>query len=449
MKSLGASNVYPTVNHRPSLVTTGLVLALHIPLALLMTAVPLVATAHALTTLVVGLWLAVSSREPWKIAGAAAYIVGAEVLWRMNNAAVFWEFGKYATIAVLGLALLRMRKWKFAGLPILFFCLLALSIPLTLLSLSPSQARQEISFNLSGPLSLAVSALFFAQIKLDWESRQKIVWSITAPILGIAALCVYSIVNAKEIVFTTNSNFTTSGGFGPNQVSAVLGLGALLLILVAIETRRIGTRWVSLLVALGLIVLSGLTFSRGGLYNLAAAVLVAAVFFIRYPRLRAAFLSIALLAAIIGGYYVFPKLNEYTSGMLGVRFSDTDPTNRLAIMQSELKIWQQNPILGVGPGRAKYLSAGDFGMNIAAHTEYTRILAEHGIPGILSIILLIILAGRAVLKAPPGMTQAWAAALVTWPLVEMTHAAMRIAAIGFIFGLALAGWYANGQSTKT
>lgn len=448
MKSLEVSNVYPIVKRRSSLITIGLFFALHIPLALLMNVAPLVATAHALVTLAVGLWLAVSSREAWKITGAAAYIVGAEVLWRMNNAGVFWEFGKYATIAVLGLALLRMKKWKSAGLPVLFFCLLALSIPLTLLSLSPSQARQEISFNLSGPLCLAVSALFFAQIKLDWEARQKIVWSITAPILGIAALCVYGIASAQDIVFTNNSNFTTSGGYGPNQVSAMLGLGALLLILVAVQARRGTTRWISLLVTMGLIVLSGLTFSRGGLYNLAAAVLMAAIFFLRYPRLRAAFLPIALIATFIGGYYVFPKLNEFTSGMLGTRFSDTDTTNRLEIMQSELEIWKQNPVLGVGPGIAKYISADEFGVKIAAHTEYTRILAEHGIPGILAILLLISLTGRAVLKAPPGMAQAWAAALATWSLVEMTHAAMRIAAIGFVFGLALAGWYTNGQKAK-
>lgn len=448
MRILANTDIYPVARRRSLQLPLGLFIALHIPLALLMNAAPLVATVHALAALAVGLWLAVSSRDAWKITGAAAYIVGAEVLWRMTGAGVFWEFGKYAVVAVLGMALLRMRKWKSAGLPLLFFGLLAVSIPFTLYSLSLSQARQEISFNLSGPLCLAVSALFFTQIKLDWDARQKIAGCITAPILGIAALCVYGIATATEIIFTTESNFTTSGGYGPNQVSAVLGLGALPLILVALQTRRNSIRWAALLAAMSLAVLSGLTFSRGGLYNLAAAVLVAAVFLIRYPRLRATFLPIALLTAFIGGFYLFPRLNEYTGGMFGARFADTDPTNRLDIMQSELEIWKQSPILGVGPGIAKYISADEFGMKIAAHTEYTRILAEHGIPGILSILLLIAFAIRAVIKAPAGMAQAWTAALLAWPLVEMTHAAMRIAAIGFVFGLALAGWYTDEQKAE-
>ena len=73
--------------------------AAHFPLALLEGRQPLVATIHALLSLAVGLAWALSGRRVWRVAYAAAYIAGAEVLWRMVGAHIFWEFGKY-TVAL-------------------------------------------------------------------------------------------------------------------------------------------------------------------------------------------------------------------------------------------------------------------------------------------------------------------------------------------------------------
>src|SRR6186997_2370656 len=67
----------------------------HIPLALLIYRSTMIATVHALTTFAVGLWWSMSgSRNVPRVVYTAAYIVGAEVLWRMTGATVFWEFGK-------------------------------------------------------------------------------------------------------------------------------------------------------------------------------------------------------------------------------------------------------------------------------------------------------------------------------------------------------------------
>ena len=90
-------------------VTQGTVLVLffiliHIPLAFLMRQLPEVATLHALLVLLLGLLWAANGQFH-RASYAAAYIVGAEVLWRINEAGVFWEYGKYAMILVLLVAL--------------------------------------------------------------------------------------------------------------------------------------------------------------------------------------------------------------------------------------------------------------------------------------------------------------------------------------------------------
>lgn len=104
---------------------------LHILLALTMRSYKLVSTLHAMVVLAIGVYTALTSEDIKKIIPIIGYITGAEVLWRMTKAGVFWEFGKYATIAILILALLKMGKIKRAGLPLLFFIVLIPSVALT------------------------------------------------------------------------------------------------------------------------------------------------------------------------------------------------------------------------------------------------------------------------------------------------------------------------------
>lgn len=399
-----------------------------------------ISTVHAITVLIIGLFITLTTRNPVKVAWVTAYICGAEILWRMTEAGVFWEIGKYAIVLLIAISLLRMRRVRSTGLPFIFFLLLSLSIPLTFFDLTINDARQSVSFNMSGPLCLAFCVLFFYQVSLSWEDRETLIWSLVTPMIAIAALCVYGIATAGEITFGSESNFATSGGYGPNQVSATLGLGALLMFLLALLRRKPLKRLLPLGLGLGFLTISVLTFSRGGLYNVAASLLVTGVLSLRSSRARTIFFPITIIAILIGGFFIFPQLNKYTGQMLEQRFADTNTAGRVEIMQAEVNVWKQHPLLGVGPGMASIYAKTEIGATYAAHTEYTRILAEHGIPGILAVLILFLIATKALLKAPRGLPQAWMAALLVWSLAEMTHAAMRIAAIGFIFGLAMAIW---------
>jgi O-antigen ligase len=236
------------------------------------------------------------------------------------------------------------------------------------------------------------------------------------------------------------SNFTASGGFGPNQVSAILGLGALMMILLVVQSRAIGKKMIALGLSISLLTLCVLTFSRGGIYNVVASLFVVAVLTFRNSRLRVAYFSVILIILLIIGFYIYPELDQFTGGMLKTRFSNVDTTGRSDIAKAQLSIWVNNPILGVGPGMSSNTLENEFGVAIASHTEYARFLSEHGIPGAIALFIILLIGIKAYLRTPFGFPQAWMAALLVWPLMEMTHAAMRIAAIGFIFGLSTAKW---------
>ncbi len=408
--------------------------ALHAPLALLLHYVPFTSTLHAWATLLVAGVVAFRSQEPRKAVWVACYICGAEVLWRMTGAQVFYEIGKYATVAVLGITYLRMRRTQSVALPVVFMALLMLSVPLTVSAMDWHSARDNISFNLSGPLCLAVSVMFFRQVGLRPDDRRPATWMLAAPLISISALIANSIRSAESLQFTDESNFITSGGFGPNQVSAIMGLGAVLLFMLAIQDSK--SRWSALPLGIGFVALSALTFSRGGVYNTVAAMLCASTVFFRDQRLRAPFLGILTVLLLVGGFWVYPRLNEYTGGMVTERFQDTNTTGRMEIMQAEWETFLNNPLLGTGPGMGKFERYRLIGFMVASHTEYTRIIAEHGIPGVLALVLMFIMAWKAAWRNRSGLAQAWAVALLAWSLMEMSHAAMRIAAIGFMFGMA-------------
>ncbi len=406
----------------------------HIPLALVLYRFNSLSTLHGLAVLAVGACLAIfAPRHPQRTACAAAYIMGAEVLWRMTNSQVFWEFGKYASATVFMLSILRRGQLKGPGLIFGYFVLLIPSVAVIIERAGLAGAQGYISFNLSGPLSLFVAAWFFSQLRLSVSQVQGIFLAAIGPILGIASISFFSISAAEDLRFGSESNFVASGGFGPNQVSAALGLGVLLALLFVLIGKQSGVLRAFLLAAMFLMgVQSALTFSRGGLYNAAGAVVLASLYLMRHHRTRRNLVLLAVVVVLVGNFLILPQLDQLTGGTLRARFSETNTTNRITIISEQVRVWWEHPILGVGPGGSKLVGAG------AAHTEFARLLAEHGVFGLVAALLLWWLAFKSIRNAKTPRGKALAVALIGWSFLFMLNAAMRLAAPGIMFGIAMA-----------
>ena len=418
-----------------------LFLGLHAPMAIVLRSLSDVPRLHALGVFGLGVWWATLGRRPaWAVA-AAAYIGGAEILWRMTGTGLIWEFGKYSASLILLLVFLRLPGHRTTNwTALLYLCLLLPSALITLQELGPSLARDALSFNLSGPLALAVAVLFFSSVQAAAIDLELVVFSLLAPVLGVLAVCTYSTLTAGAIRFYAESNFVTSGGFGPNQVSAVLGLGALLALLLALQSGQTWKRWALAGLTLWFLVQGVLTFSRGGVINAVVSIGFLLIHLVRQPRVRVTALAILVLFTFLGAAVIFPRLNEFTGGALQERYSSTATGLRSTLVEEDLALWREHPMLGVGPGMAKYYRAGMLGMEVASHTEFTRLLSEHGTFGLLALLVLVGIAGVTYLKAPSGLEKAWVSALSGWAFIEMSHSAMRIVAISFLFGLAMVQW---------
>jgi len=446
---------------RPRPASTGLwtigFLGLHVPVALAMDASPQVAGLHAIATLAIGLWWATVSDRQERVAWSVAYITGAEVLWRMTGAPVYWEFGKYAAAAIFFVALLRHGRLRPALLPLSYFVLLLPSVPLTLTSEATfTSARDQISFNLSGPLALMLSGWFFSKVRLSAKDLRWLLIALIAPVVGVASLAARGALSG-DVVFGTSSNMIASGGFGPNQVSAILGLAAMFALLAVLEARSgLATRLVMAGALVWFVVQSALTFSRSGLYMVAGGVAVAACFLLGDARIRTKLVPLLVALFIAGNYFVAPYLNAFTGGALGTRFQNTYLTGRDRMILADIDMWKANLVLGVGPGEARLVRnrirtdedvvgpGRAMTGAIAAHTEFSRLVAEHGLFGLAAMLCLIVAGVVNVRRMPDTRTRGLAAGLNTWSALFMLSDGMRILAPSLLIGLCFASLPAEG-----
>ena len=367
-------------------------LGLHIPLALLMSRYSVLATAHALLTFLLGLFWALTDKRGQRTAYIGAYIVGAEVLWRMTRAGVFWEFSKYAIIVIFIVALLQQRKRQkiYRLAPAFFYFVLLLpSLVYTFDFLPFTIARQQAAFNLSGPLALSVSLLFFANVKLTTAQLQQCLLAIAAPALSICVLAIWGIVTADYLLFVNSSSELFSGGFGPNQVASALSLAVLTLFFYLLDAKH---TFALRLIAFGIMgicaTMSMMTFSRGGPYMAIAGLVLAIPFLLREGSLARRRLIVITGLLLILTVVIIPYLNDFTGGALYRRFQDIETSGRELIVQGEIQAWLENPIAGTGPGLATDYRLAFFRTS-RSHTEFTPYVGRAWIDGVAQYSVVI------------------------------------------------------------
>jgi hypothetical protein len=411
-------------------------LLLHVPLGYAMHQSRALATAHAATVILYGIYRAVVGTSATEIACIASYVAGAEVLWRMSSASIPHETGKYAVIILLVTYGLRFSKGKPVW-PIFFVALLAPAIIPTFLDLDFSLARQYVSFNLSGPLSLAVCVWFFSGQVFSRDDMGRIGIFFVAPVVSVAAVTLFSTYTLDNIAFRTSSNFATSGGFGPNQVSAVLALGFVMTFFVLFlwsSRKRLFLAGLFLVLPVFL-VQSAMTFSRTGIYLAFGSVLAGSMFLMRTPRARFGLIAGATVLVVVANLLILPALDSFTSGMLEARFQEMDTSNRVTIMQHDLAVWEENPVFGVGLGMSRFYRAGFD--DAASHTEYSRLLAEHGLFGLTAICMLFVFLSRNIMlkRKMDALSMALSVAFTVYFVGFLFASGMRLVVPSLVLGL--------------
>ncbi len=434
-RHLAAREKNAAIPDEPSFSEVVRFLLIYLPLLLIFRAVPFLATLYSLLVLAVGLYFLVKDDKPTRVVWVLAYIAGAEILWRGAEAAIVWEYGKYATLLLCGLMLLKYRllSWR-SFWPLLFILLLIPGI-----FVAPGFNRQDISYQLAGPIALAVVSLVCGTLVFRKGDLQRLLLALIAPTLAMGFLVLFIALTQDVAFYGAGENEAITGGIGANQVSSALSLGAMaafFFIFAAPKDRSL--RYLMILVSLALLGLSVLTFSRSGLWNTLGALLVC-ILFLAYDRgnfFRV--LAVFLAAGLLVYFVAFPLLNSLTGGAVVVRFSNFDSTGRDILVRIDYEVFQANPIWGVGVGQSPIYHIRYFGYPKPPHTEYSRLLAEHGSFGVAAILLLAAVTLSRLFSRRRAFSKGISLGFTIWALIYLAHSATRMVAPSLAFGLAAA-----------
>ena len=419
----------------------------HIALAIAVFTVNILSTLLALAIFILGfLYVLKTKNKNNEVLIVCAYITGAEVFIRATDGAFLYEFAKYGIIffMTIGIFYSSFSKNIFPYVLYLLLLLPALLYTTTNFILTDSD-RKIISFTISGPVCLGVCAIYCYQRSISLNRLYDVLLALGLPIISLTTYLILFNPSVRDVVTGTDSSGALSGGFGPNQVSTVVGLGIFVflsrIILVSKSKLEIvvNTILVSVMVFRGIV-----TFSRGGMLAAAiiSAVLLYKVFKITGAAARFKILLIVLSASVLLlGIWSYSVLQ--TKGLIANRYAGQDAagrqkaskfTGREELAETELSIFYENPILGCGVSRSIKIRESRTGINAASHNELTRLLAEHGFLGIL--ILFILFTTPVVLSLNNKQHFFLYSFLLFW-LLTINHAAMRIAAPAFVYALAL------------
>lgn len=419
----------------------------HVGMGFLFFFFPVVGYVYGLFALAAGIIYVVNTgNKNNEVLLMAAYFTGIDVYLKMIGANILNEYGKYTVIIFMLLGLFYKGFAKASFLYVVFLLLLipAIFIGAETLSLD-ANIRKAIAFNITGPACLGISAIYTFQRSISFERIKDVLTMLLLPFVAMLVNLFLFTPSIKEVVTNTQSNFATSGGFGPNQVSTVLGLAmfiAFAQLLLASKSKTIQVVNVTLvaLFAFRCIV----TFSRGGMLTglLMMLLLLLALYRITTTRAKGKIIVIAGAAAF-AGLLIWGYTSVQTSGLIDKRYANEDKagrkkesnlTGREVLIESEYNMFLNNPFLGVGVGRNKEVRESDTGITAASHNEMTRMLAEHGSLGLIALLILFV---TPLILYLGDKYQFFALVFAIFWLLTINHAAMRIAAPAFVYSLAL------------
>lgn len=424
-------------------------IVLHIIMGIFINTIPQFSKLYFIVTCLFFLFRILTvSRENkimWVLFGAS-YIVAAESLFRMTGGGLFYEFSKYFVILLM---LIGMVFNGISGKAYPYFIYLVLLVPAIVVASTTLgydlNFRTSIAFVLSGPVCLGISSLYCYEKKVSREVMIQIITCMSFPIIAMTTHLFLFNPSVKEVLTGTGSSFATSGGFGPNQVSTLLGLGMFgLTVRFFLKSPSLFLKLFNLTLLAAVSFRALVTLSRGGVFG--ALLMIGAFLIVLYGASRIykkqqIIVSLFLLIFVAMVTWMI-SLNQ-SGGIVENRYANQDAagrekgdvsTGRVDLFIDEFEGFKQHPFLGVGASGMKESRLESEGIIIASHNEISRLLSEHGFLGI--IILLILIIKPLSFRLNHWNNLFFYSFLVFW-FATINHSAMRIAAPALLYGLSL------------
>lgn len=433
------------------------IILFHAVLGFLIYLVPFVAKIYGYAIFIGGVYYVIKTQNKKNEAlVAAAYVVGSEVFLRMTGGNPLYEIAKYGVMVFVFMGMYYSGFAKSATPYWIFLLLLIPSVVLTTFVLNfDNNMRNTIAFNISGPVCLGVSSLYTYRRKIPLDQMNSIILGLGMPIVACMVYVSFYTPRLQDVLTSTESNFETSGGFGPNQVATVFGLGMFVFFSRTIlESRTKFMLVLNLLIAITMSYRGIVTFSRGGMFTGFLMILLL-LSFLYYKsnytgRVKLNYIMGFIAVAMVS---TWTYTSFQTGGLIDKRYANQDArgrtkeskfTGREEIAKNEFELFLNNPIFGVGVGKGVELRYEKTGIGVLSHDEITRMLAEHGSLGIVGLLILFFTPLFLYIENKFNM---FLLCFLAFWFLTINHAAMRTAAPAFVYSLSLLNVY-FGEKVK-
>jgi hypothetical protein len=385
-----------------------------------------------------------------------AYLLGFELLARITKVFPFipTEFAKYFSV-LLGIYMLFVSKKKINSIGTV---MLLLMLPASLFDMSDTRIWADIVNYYLPPVGLSLGIMLWGSYNASDLMIKRMLRLLWLPFVSILVSLIVKTPDLDTVQFELQANNKMAGGAATNQVSTILGFGLFLTFYSIFKKENFsGYR----LLDIGIFVLFAfqglLTFSRGGMIVGLLCMLIVALTPSSEsepgggrktnPGLSIMYILVGIIL-IIGAFQV---VDGITGGKLSLRYQgETKGTSegysektmskltsgRSSIFEDDMKIWAKYPVFGGGAGSSGHLREQmDFGMFAAPHIEFTRLVAEHGILGLIYFFMMLYLGWKTWLARKRLQTGDILFTLYILALLTSFHAAMRTFVTPFLLSI--------------
>lgn len=346
-----------------------------------------------------------------------------------------YESGKYILLLLTLFFILKNKVNQPVGL-----VMFSLLLPGAIIDLSDKTEIKDFIFNGLYPLCVAICISFLHKFKINiaqLDNTLRLIW------LASMSALVYTFLKTpdfEDINFSLNAQYQTTAEHSSNQVSTVFGLGVFLSSYSILFRKKFSGSYLIDVIILCFFLFQGLlTFSRGGvLVGVFCSVIMFIYFNVEYIKRNFFRVAGITTVSIIIATVTFNFVDRLSGGKLLLRYQgetegtlagskeksfDVVVTNRASIFLGDIDLFLENSVLGVGVGASKYLRKVRTGEQ--AHVEFSRLLAENGILGLLYFILLVSLFYSAYLSHWNIVYRGLFLVFFLLALLTSFHAAMR------------------------
>jgi O-antigen ligase len=145
--------------------------------------------------------------------------------------------------------------------------------------------------------------------------------------------------------------------------------------------------------------------------------------------------AILLVTWVITSFQTFGFIDKrYSNQDAAGRIKEDVTTGRAELIATEMDAFFKQPLTGIGIGKMKEYRAEETGIATATHNEISRLLSEHGLPGLIALMIIALTPLVFWLRYRPSV---YFFAFYFFWFLTINHSSMRLAAPAFVYGLCL------------